>query len=379
MKDFARMRNRRSAKALSVALLLLAGMATNGALAQPAEMPPPPPPMGEPEMPGDGNPPPGERADPAGGRGEREGRRRAVRDGRENTRENTREIGEGREVAAPLDPAEMKSTLEAVLTQTRALVVRLEGALKELEAGKPPAEIRRSFVEARENYPGPALFESLRKAGLLGLGMRREGGERAEAGEGAPATINGGAVPGGGPRGNGPGGRPAPTPEDRERILGEVRTHSPELSAQIEALRKTAPEAADSFVDALGDKLRGMREMKQRDPALYELRREELKNLFDVLRLRREYGDAARADPKSPHLAEIKGQLREHVAALVDIRQKTDENMLKQLEERTQKMRREIDARSADRAKAVDERTDAVIRDSMRGKPRQGPPGRRPE
>lgn len=254
------------------------------------------------------------------------------------------------------DPKAMRSALTGLIEHMRAAIPRLEKAVADLDQGKDANEVRRELMNARGSSNGglAGIFESLRKSGL---GPRRDeagtdGGKPAETGRGAP--------------------RAPLTAEDRQKIISEIGSHNPELAKQLEDLRKTAPDAVDGFVRTLGEKLRGLRD-SQKDPETYQLRREDLRGMFEVLRLRRDLGEAMRKKADEPTIMKLKSEMRAELSKIGKIRDDLDRIQLRQLEARSAKLKGDLEKRTANHDKLVDERTEQIVRETQKSPPAPKP------
>lgn len=352
--------------------------------------PPPPPaerPMGGPE---DNNRPgPGDQQRPERRRGGQEGNdnRRPRMGGPNGQVQQGNTPGEGL-MRQPMsnDPKVVRAALDLVRTHLKEMMPRIDKAITALDNGADVSTVRRELAQARnENAQG--VVEAIRQSGIFGPGLMGNIRRGPGAGEG-PDMLDDRDGPG--PRGpegemrDGREGREARegrgprafTQEDRERVLSEIREHNPELAKQIESTREQSPESADQFLRFIGDKMRGMRELRDRDPESYQLRKTEIIGLFKMLKLRKEYAEAARNNSDKAKLDTIKGELRVVMGELWDTRQKLDETQLRELEKRVDRMKLEAKKRTETREKMINERTESVIREATQ--PPGGKGGRAP-
>lgn len=342
---------------------------------------PPPPPMGGPD----------ENNRSAPGDQQRPERRRGGQDGNENRRPRMGgPNGQGPQGNAPgegpmrqpmsNDPKVVRAALDLVRTNLKEMMPRIDKAIAALDNGADVATVRRELAQARaENAQG--FIEAIRQSGIFGPGLM--GNIRRGPGSGdGPDTQDDRDGPGPrGPEGEMREGREgrgprAFTQEDRERVLSEIREHNPELAKQIESAREQSPESADQFLRFIGDKMRGMRELRDRDPESYQLRKTEIIGLFKMLKLRKEYAEAVRTNADQAQLDTIKGELRVVMGELWDTRQKLDEMQLRELEKRVERMKNEAKKRAETREKVINERTESVIREATQ--PPGGKGGRAP-
>lgn len=353
----------------------------------PMHEPAPPPPMGGPD----------ENNRSAPGDQQRPERRRGGQDGGENRRPRMGgPNGQGPQGNPPgdgamrqpmsNDPKVVRAALDLVRTHLKEMMPRIDKAITALDNGADVATVRRELAQARsENAQG--LLEAIRQSGIFGPGLMGNIRRGPGAGEGPDMQDD---RDGPGPRGpegemrDGREGREgregrgprAFTQEDRDRVLSEIREHNPDLAKQIENAREQSPESADQFLRFIGDKMRGMRELRDRDPESYQLRKTEIIGLFKMLKLRKEYAEAAKNNADKAKLDTIKGELRTVMGELWDTRQKLDEAQLRELEKRVERMKQEAKKRAESREKIVNERTESVIREATQ--PPSGKGGRPP-
>ncbi len=282
---------------------------------------------------------------------------RPTRDGQGNPARN-----------APLDSRGFRDALKTIIDHMRETTPRLQKAVDDLDAGRPVDEVRRELIEQRADNSG--FVDALRRVGVFGPGFARRNGPETEDGPGQGQ----GPEAGGPPRSDRPGPGRQLTPEDRTRIAGEIAKHNPDLAAQLTKLREKSPDAADRVVDSLAERMRGMRDLEQRDPDAFKLRQREIKGLFNVLRLRREYADAVRAKSDEAALGELRKQLQVAVAEQWDVKAQLDEKQIADLEKRLERLRQEKLNKSKNRDTAITDTTNSIIRESVKP-PRPAPPG----
>ncbi len=277
---------------------------------------------------------------------------------------------------APLDARGFRDALKVIVDHMRESAPRLQKAVDDLDTGRPFEDVRRELTSQRSENAA-AFMEALRRVGFTGAGFARRNGPELDDGPGGPGGPGGERPDASGPpRPDRPGPGRQFTPEDRTRIVGEITKHNPDLAAQIKTLRDKSPEAADRVIDSLAERTRGMRELEQRDPETFQLRQREIKSLFDVLRLRREYADAVRDKAAEPALTDLCMQLRVAVAEQWDVKAKLDDRQIVDLEKRLERLRQDKLAKAKNRDTTITDRTDSIIRESV-NPPRTGQPGGR--
>ncbi|MBX9737049.1 MAG: hypothetical protein K2X32_09000 [Phycisphaerales bacterium] len=292
--------------------------------------------------------------------------------------------------AMATDPRTFRDALKTILDHMRESTPRLQKAVDDLDAGRSMEDVR-SELMAHRSENNASLMDALRRVGFgigYGGGPGRRGGPEMDDGPGAggnerpePGVGPGGpgGPGGGGPGGGGRGDRPGPgrvlNAEDRARIMQDIEKHSPEVARQIKAMREKSAESADRVIDMLAERMRGMRELEQRDPETFQLRQREIRGLFDVLRLRREYADAVRAKADEAALTALKSQLREAVGSQFDVKAELDNRQIVELEKRLERLRQDKASKTSKREAMVSEQTNTIIRNSVNPPRPPGGPG----
>jgi len=188
----------------------------------------------------------------------------------------------------------------------------------------------------------------------------------APAAPGAPVASSPAEPPAAAPeqgprRGDSPRWRPdgPMSPEMVERVLAVARDVSPELAAQLEKVRSAAPEEMSQAMRQNARRLVALAILKDRNPALYAIRVEdvrlqlELRKLGEDFRAATEAGNAAKA-------AALDAQIAAKVRTQVDVDLRARAQELVALDEQVKSMRdelvkeqRDTDARVAERIEAV--------------------------
>ena len=163
-----------------------------------------------------------------------------------------------------------------------------------------------------------------------------------------------------------------PGPDDRRGFDRRPLTDE-QIDAAVEIVRRMHPKWAEEIDRAMDEhpervrqmisrnpRLRYMLELRERNPELFELRIEDARlsreqhELSRDLRAAREEGDEAEAD-------QLHGRLVEVVTEHFDIRQRIREIELKQLEARLDELRHELEERTEQRDKLIDERVAQIV------------------
>ena len=158
-------------------------------------------------------------------------------------------------------------------------------------------------------------------------------------------------------------------PEMVERVMAVARDVSPELAAQLERSRQESPESVSQAMRQNARRLMALAVVKERNPALYAVRVEDLRLQIELRKLGEEYraavaaGDAAKASA-------LESQIAAKARTQVDIDLKARAQELVALDDQMKSMREELAAEQKRTDERVAERIDAV----KQGKPLQERP-----
>ena len=302
---------------------------------------------------------------------EREGGREGVRDG------------------APMDADELRDFINRRLGEIDKAQARLREALLALDKGEEPGAVARGLREAiREGGPRNPRRDD-------GPGEGRGEGRGDGRGEGPRPRRDGGPEGPGGPGGPGGDGVNAPsamgellpplTPgprlsaEERRRVRAFIAERSPEIIAKIDELAGANPRAAERLVDGLGARLKALEGVRERDPAEFAVRIDELKNTIEIMRLSRLVIEAQRKKAPEEEIAKSKSALREVMDRQFDVRVALQRRQIDAVRKRLERLQGELDGAANARAKTVDEKMELLLRAMERGPgPRLGPGRDRP-
>ncbi len=261
----------------------------------------------------------------------------------------------------PFSPEALKARLERRLSEIQREEARLKEALEKLAKGE--------VVRPRDVAPG------------LGEGPGPNG-RRAD-----------------GARGRGPGGRGpddgggAGEARDAEPVLPLLREIMPDAAERVERAMKERPELARRMMQRVGPHLREAMSLKEHDPALFQLRVDEIRAGWGVLEAASVVRDAKQAkdDPEAAKkLEEARGKLREALGRQGDARLALEQHEVEALAKRVEDLRMRLDERRANKDKVLDDMIKRIedARDLPMGAlmgpegrpPREGEPGSgRPE
>ncbi|MBX3403352.1 MAG: hypothetical protein KF699_08080 [Phycisphaeraceae bacterium] len=237
----------------------------------------------------------------------------------------------------------LRELIERRLEFSRRQQERMERALRMLEEGADPADVEAEFPDIGRGPSGPA-----------GAGGPPGGMMDGDMGDGPPGPRG----PGRGqrePGGSGSGGREPPldrplTDEERAAVREFLRTAQPRLHEMFAELEAADPDEAARRLREMFPRIRPMIELRQNDPALYELRMRELRTGREAMEAARRFIEVERT-ASSPEAERTRAEaaLRAAVGAHLDARAEIGRHELARQIERAQRDLAEIEGRSADR------------------------------
>ena len=158
-------------------------------------------------------------------------------------------------------------------------------------------------------------------------------------------------------------------PEMVERVMAVARDVSPELAAQLERSRQESPESVSQAMRQNARRLMALAVVKERNPALYAVRVEDLRLQIELRKLGEEYRAAVAAGDAGKASA-LESQIAAKARTQVDIDLKARAQELVALDDQMKSMREELAAEQKRTDERVAERIDAV----KQGKPLQERP-----
>lgn len=251
--------------------------------------------------------------------------------------------GRSQEGKPPLDREALKARLQRRLEESRKSQERLEAAIKRLDEGASPDDVR---TEMEGDIRGG-----------------RGGGPQAMRGNGGGPGRPDGEGRGGrfGDRGRGPGEGPPPAPvPDRELVLEFLKNHPGPMATRLSEAIKNNPREADVMIGRLAPRVREF--MSERDPQTRDLRIEEFQLGPEIFAASRRLAEAMRAGPDDSRDGEVKeaeSALREVLTRQFDVRLKLHTRELETLEKRLRELREEVD----ENVKGRDEKIEKRLRD----------------
>lgn len=282
----------------------------------------------------------------------------------------------------PTDPAALREFISRRLGELEKNQARLREALAALDRKDDPEQIVKNLREGMRE----GLRDNLRPrrqdgpggpGGPEGPGADRgpdRGADRGPDGDkreaGAPSPMSEIMPPiGGGPR---------LSADERQRVREFIAQHKPDINAKIDELAGKNPEMADRLTDGLGARLKGLRDLRERDPEEFDLRVEELKNSLEILQHGRAVVEGQRAKKPDTEIAASKSLLRGIMDKQFDVRAALQVRQIDTLRKRLDKLQAELDTAKSNRDKTIDEKMAQFLSAMERG-PGKGPgrgPGR---
>lgn len=264
----------------------------------------------------------------------------------------------------PMDGKALRELIDRRMEEHQQGIKRLEEAQKKLNGGGDPAVIGRELLES---------LRDSRRGGQGGGAARREGGDR-PGGDEAGGTPGGGGPTAGRNRGGEFGGLlggPRLNPEERAKLKASMKEKHPALLAKIEQFTTEDPELRDRFIDGVGNKLRWIESMKEKEPEEFNLRLEELSSGLDLMRLGRQVTDAKKNNASEAEITALRAKLRTQMNAAFDTRQAIARLQIQQLKKRAEDLEKAIDKKQSEREATVDRQTDEFLKMIEAGKPKK--------
>lgn len=225
------------------------------------------------------------------------------------------------------DRAVIRERLQRRLDEARAAVTRLETAIKDLDAGKPPAEIRQQLDRDR---PRP-FIDALRQRQGPPRGPSADRGPDREPDRGPDRW------PDRGPEANRPPLPPGPV--DRPRLMDMLERNNPDFAARLRQLDRDNPEASRRLWQRLEPKLRDY--VTEADPEMRTLREADLRNGANLLMANRRLMESKRAGQSQAEIDRQLEGIRTILAERYDLQLKLQQGDIARLERRLAQLRQE--------------------------------------
>lgn len=276
------------------------------------------------------------------------------------------------------DPAAMKARLERRLEEITREQERLREAIAKLNNGEAIGDLEHGLQPGRR----PGRME----------GPRGERPEGRPEGRGEDRGPRGGKPEGGreeghlpkGPHGDGPKGegmRGEPTPEEREQMMAILRDAMPSLAKRIEEAQKTDPEAGKRLLGRWAPRLREAAQLRERDPKMFGLRVDELREGWKVLEAARAARDLAKTsrdgeEKIAERRTKAQDELKAALAGQFDARLALQAHEVEMLSKRLEELNKRLADQKASREERVKETAERILND--KDLPLEGGEGRPP-
>lgn len=253
----------------------------------------------------------------------------------------------------------LKERLQTRLDDMDLARERVRQAIERLDQGAAPGEVMRDLapvLRALGRGEGPGRGEDDELTNMPYPPRRGEGppGDMHDR----PGPENGNGVRGEG-RGGGPGNRQGNFgPEDREKMLEQLRQNAPELAARLEAMNRAEPAMAQRFGGKLFPRVREALAIREERPELFKLKIREITNAAVVFDSVRQFRDASRGKGGAPDAAKVEEcetALRTALAEQYDIRREILTIEVNDLSRHLEKMRADLERHQGDKDKNVQE------------------------
>lgn len=261
---------------------------------------------------------------------------------------------------------QLRKHVEERLAESRRLTNRLDDALKRLDEGADPREIK----DVLDALPPAA--------------RRSAGGQR----PGASPTAHPGSGPASQPAA-GPQGRvierPAAvlmgldaepvrplSPDELDDALAQIRGHNADAAAQLDRLREDQPGAFKRVMEWLASRLGAIREAKEHgDAPMVAARWSEVRSMVEMFRVARaieQAGPSAASDEREA----LQDRLREALGKQFDARMEIQALQIASLVHRAEEMRKNLENLRARRSDVIRESAQRAALLSKPGKERRG-------
>jgi DNA repair exonuclease SbcCD ATPase subunit len=159
-----------------------------------------------------------------------------------------------------------------------------------------------------------------------------------------------------------PAGPPHVEPLDEaqtEALLDFLREYNPQMAERFTDAMKHNPERVRRALAMVYPRYRELMELREENPELYELRREDLLLARESRELVRELQQVRRADGEA-EAERIRERLRDVVTRHFEVRQALRERELEQLERRLEALRDELEQRREERDELIEQRLEEL-------------------
>ena len=244
-------------------------------------------------------------------------------------------FGPGMREMVARDPRLLKEFIDRQTDQLSRAIKKLEEAKQELASGAKPEDVFRQLREARATFMADNFFANWRD--------RQPPGQQS---------------------GNPDSGPPqSPSPEQIDEMITFVREFRPEFADRLSRWRKEEPRIFMMIASRLLHQARDTFREKDRDPALFELRKEDLRNNVLIVEKSAELTRMLRESSgpgNDPALKQARIELRELLGKGYDSRVKVREYEAAKLESKLKETRSKIQETKDVREQMLDRTLDEI-------------------
>ncbi len=256
------------------------------------------------------------------------------------------------------DRRPIRPFLEKRLAEFREAQTAAEQALKMLDEGKSPEEVRKFLAEH-----APAG-----RRGMLDLGADGERGDHPPPGPGGDLFGEPGTSPGGPPTDH------PLTADEREAVRDILQATFPEMVARFDELMKKDPEAAERRFKQMVPRVRFLLDLRKNDEPLFKMRLEEIRTTREAVESAAKIAGYERAGAKDEdeELIRERRHLHSLVATQMEIRTSVLAHELMQLQERVDRLKKEIGERADSSDEAVNRQVEAILQKARQAPSKRG-------
>ena len=272
-----------------------------------------------------------------------------------------------------------REIMTRVLDNRRRELGTLEKALRLIDEGKSLDEVHSLLPDLpRMGQRGEGREQWQRRMERWG-GMSDTDGPEDENRRGGSGGMsqNMGAAPGGAGSGGKPSNPDAPrvlTEEDRVTVREILAATSPKTLKGLQDLEKTKPAEADKQYSRSLDRMRFLIDMRKRDPRMFELKAQDIKQGMEAGEIARAIGELDKSPTPPPNTEQRQQKvesLRATLLAQYHVRTQLMQRENDRAKDRAGEMARDIEKRPAQAAENVDKHVREMIEREHRRREKQ--------
>jgi hypothetical protein len=265
------------------------------------------------------------------------------------------------------DRDQLKARLERAIEANKKAQADLESSLASLKSGADPAEVRRGLnAQLIRALLVPPLSREQRES------MRRPRPAGGPAGREQPGPSSGPpSGPPSGPQSGEPEVDPRAARQEQRMIAQEVLKEAlPDLHERLQRVREADGQMYDRVLLRNAPRLRELRELRETDPEMFQVKAEELRTGVQIMFAFRERQIAVRLADDTPNVGERREKERKSLEDAIgrnfDQRIKVQELEAQRLTERVESVRADIERRKSERDTAIKEIADRMDREGLK-------------